>query len=280
MTLATCGKQMSSDDIFLPSYDLRKELYNNRALIFKDVSFDENSFWNFSSKFGTPWNKEQYVKAKERDIIDLDDERSITLYHQKSYQRLMFTIDAHADVTNEPHSQPLPTRILYLLTLPEKFSGGETFLIDLIKAYKQYPVEVIEKYKNYEILYQSWQNVGTYRNWYKLVQYHPYTNEPFFLLNYCSQTVHYPWVIGFRDGNGDHHSINEVQELINLSQELNYSEISWKHNNMLVMDNIGMLHGRTMLNIDSSSINLRAMWRCTIEHNLEHNIKPIQQLDI
>lgn len=252
-------------------------LYSNRLLTFSNMDFTDREFHDFCAKFGTPWSLDQYLAAKESGPIHVGDNKYTTMYRHDSYSRLSGHIGLHADASNERHSQPLPSRALYLLTLPESYQGGETFFVDTCVAYRALPQEIKEKYENYTILYQSWQNGGTYRNWYRLIQHHPVTGEKFMMLNYCG-TAGFPWILDLKDEKGDSHQVSEVADLISRHQSLSYYEHTWKKGDLIVMSNLGLLHGRTKFHAREGSTTPRAMWRCTIDHNLAHNIKPVSSI--
>jgi alpha-ketoglutarate-dependent taurine dioxygenase len=271
-----CGVYLDANKIHLPSAQLRSLLYTHRALFFKGLKLSAEEFWEFCAKLGTPWDAATYELAKEPDIFTIVPGKDATFYKHNSFYVLSNKISEHADGANEPYTAPLPSRALYFLSHPEEYKGGATFIVNLTEAFKRYPTEIVERYKDCEVLYQSWHNRGTHRNWYKLLQRHPVTGERFFMLNYCREAA--PWIIGFREKDGTPIPINHIDLLIDLSTSLSYHEHHWEVGDMMVMDNIGLLHGRTFFSCPQDVKTPRAMWRITIHHDLEHSIVPVESI--
>lgn len=251
--------------------ELREMLFTHKVLVFENWNnLLPRQVTEFSRKFGQEWPARWYADHREAARID-GLGRAYTDYTDKSYARLFSGIPWHVDIANEPGKPRYPARILYCVATPTHFTGLSTDVSSMAAAYNNLSPDEKTLFDNSYLIYQSWQQPGTYVKELPAVEIHPYTKEKFLRLNAVSQEN--GWIRGWYTLNPDgtkKHLDNEVLKkyVKDLGDKYQYVH-NWKVGDLIIFDNWATMHRKGEGEVFEDSTGVRKFIRISIDTKID-----------
>lgn len=260
-----------SETMKYSSDELRALLFTAKVIVFKNWNgLTAAQIGNFAAKFGTLWTYEQYTHIKETARLDTSG-NAYTEYADTSYTRLFKGIPWHVDIANERGLPRYPSRVLYCVNVPTKFTGLTTDISNLAVAFDRLTDEEKTELSQTYYVYQSWQQLGTNIIDLPAIETHPYTKQQFIRLNAVSEQNGWirRWYKLKADGTKTWLDNERLKEIVdNLSSSYQYSH-TWEIGDLIIWDNWATIHRKGLGSILEGSVGGRKFYRWSIDTGLD-----------
>jgi alpha-ketoglutarate-dependent taurine dioxygenase len=251
-------------------HELRKLLYERKMLVFHAPNWTKLEYWKFLSLWGSPWDKDAYIKSTERwdPIFDPSDNsvKYITMISNKLSKRLVdYKMPWHADIANQIDGRiNLPHRSIYMKTVPNP-KAGFTYWLDMEEAYPQLHPTLRKRWEARTVIQQNWHHPGKDVVEWPSMKQHPITGRWSPRCNYHG--IADSWILDTKlDGKSMGTGI--VEELMEAMAEIPECvyEHRWVPNDIVLYDNTPSVHRRTAPELKEGEERL--MWRANVDHDI------------